>query len=484
MVLQRGMPIPVFGLADPGEEIVVSLGGHTVRTQADEDGHWIVKLPAMKAGGAHQLEVRASNRVTINGILVGEVWICSGQSNMEWAVRLAKHAGQEIPKARYPDIRIFQVPKRPSGIPAFDVQAEWRPCSPESIGDFYAVAYYFGRELHNVLGVPIGLIQAAWGGTAISPWIPREGFASSPQWKNTLEAIEAARLGYRKAIGGSLDDLEAWSRAAEVALTKDAPIPRMPFLPLHPLESHEQPTGLYNGMIHPIVPFAIRGVIWYQGESDVGAGMKYSEKMNALIQGWRKVWGQGDFPFYYVQLAPFSYPPEDISPEDPSDPRLVFELPEIWEAQTAVLRLPNTGMVVTTDLGELKDIHPSEKREVGRRLSLWALARTYGKERLVYSGPLYRSITLEGGRIRIHFDHVGSGLTTRDGSPPTWFEVAGPDRIFTRAQASIEGDTVLAFHASVPEPSAVRFGWHQEAQPNLINEEGLPASPFRAEWKE
>jgi sialate O-acetylesterase len=483
MVLQCGMPIPVFGLADPGEEIVVSLGGHTVRTQADEDGRWIVKLPAMKAGGTHQLEVRASNRVTINGILVGEVWICSGQSNMEWAVRLAKHADQEIPKARDPDIRLFQVPKRPSGIPAFDVQAEWRPCSPESIGDFSAVAYYFGRELRNVLGVPIGLIQAAWGGTAISPWIPREGFASSPQWKNTLETIEAARRGYRKAIGGSLDDLEAWSRAAEVALTRDAPIPRMPLLPLHPLESHEQPTGLYNGMIHPVVPFAIRGVIWYQGESDVGAGMKYSEKMNALIQGWRKVWGQGDFPFYYVQLAPFSYP-EEIPPEEPSDPHHVFELPEIWEAQTAVLRLPNTGMVVTTDLGELKDIHPSEKREVGRRLSLWALARTYGKERLVYSGPLYRSITLEGGKIRIHFDHVGSGLTTRDGSPPTWFEVAGPDRVFTRAQASIEGDTVLVFHASVPEPSAVRFGWHQEAQPNLINEEGLPASPFRAEWKE
>jgi sialate O-acetylesterase len=209
--------------------------------------------------------------------------------------------------------------------------------------------------------------------------------------------------------------------------------------------------------------------------------MEYAEKMKALIQGWRAVWGQGYFPFYYVQLAPFSYP-DDSPAGDPGDAYHVFELPEIWEAQAAVLRLPNTGMVVTTDLGELKDIHPTEKREVGRRLSLWALARSYGKDDLVYSGPLYRSMTLEGGRIRIHFDHVGSGLATRDGSPPTWFEIAGSDNIFTWARASIEGDTVLVFHPSVPEPLAVRFGWHQEARPNLINGEGLPASPFRAEW--
>jgi len=239
-----------------------------------------------------------------------------------------------------------------------------------------------------------------------------------------------------------------------------------PYKP-HPLSSHSAPTGLYNGMVHALVPFGIRGAIWYQGESNRHDGMLYHEKMKGLINGWRKVWAQGDFPFLFVQLAPYNYG------------RAPFDLPKIWEAQTATLAVPNTGMAVTTDVGNLRDIHPRNKQAVGRRLALWALARTYGQTGLVYSGPLYKSMSVEGDKIRLVFNHVASGLASRDGKPLTWFEIAGKDKNFVKAEAKIDGDTVVVSSAEVAAPAAVRFGWHHEAEPNLVNNEGLPASPFR-----
>lgn len=466
MVLQRGIPFSFWGQADPGEMICLRIGRKEFRTQAGKNGNWMVKLPPMEAGGPHQIAVEGSNTILLKNVFVGEVWICSGQSNMEWPVRAVDKGEEEIAAANYPQIRLFHVAKVPSGQPQFDVGAAWCPCHPVTVRDFSAVAYFFGRMLHKELGVPVGLINTSWGGTRIEPWTPPCGFASVPELKEVVHRIEAVEREFREALASSLDSVEAWVHAVRKALAEGDPVPPMPPLPPHPLSGPHQPTGLYNGMVHPITPFAIRGAIWYQGEANREDGMKYCDKMKALINGWRSVWGQGDFPFYFVQLAPFRYG---------GDP---FMLPAIWEAQRAALSVPNTGMAVTTDIGNVQDIHPRNKQDVGKRLALWALAKTYGQEGLAYSGPLYRSVSPEGKRIRIHFDHAGAGLASRDGKPLTCFEIAGEDKNFVKAHAEIEGSTLLVWSDEIQKPVAVRFGWHQEAEPNLMNKEGLPASPF------
>lgn len=482
MVLQRDVPLPVWGWADPGERIHVQLGDNSASIAADQEGNWMVKLPAMKAGGPHELVVHGENTVRVTDVLVGEVWLCSGQSNMEMGVGVVMDADKEIAAADYPRIRLLELPRNPAGEPVRDINAQWRACGPKTIADgwwggFSAVGYFFGRELHNELGVPVGLIDSAWGGTRIEPWTPPGGFASVPALHEVVDQITQKDEQYKqKTLPERMDKIEKWIAATRAALAAGDPLPRTPYWPRHPLENEREPTGLYNGMIHPLAPFAIRGAIWYQGESNVHTadGMLYFEKMKALVGGWRSVWGQGDFPFYYVQLAPFKYTlhRKTISP---------YDMPEIWEAQLAALQIPNTGIAVTTDLGDWRDIHPKNKQEVGRRLALWALAKTYGRTELVYSGPLYGSMTVEGDRIRIRFEYVGGGLSTRDGQALNWFEIAGADRVFHTARAEIDGETVLVWSEKVPEPVAVRFAWHMlpEPIPNLVNKEGLPASPFR-----
>ena len=348
-------------------------------------------------------------------------------------------------------MRLFQVARRTSPEPVGDIRGSWAVCSLKTARFFSAVAYFFGRHLHTELGVPVGLINASWGGTRIEPWTPPAGFAAVPTLKGVLDRVERAKASHARALAAA---------KATTAATK-------PKLPKHPLNNAGAPTALYNGMIHPIVPLAIRGAIWYQGESNCGEGMRYRDKMSALIGGWRKVWGQGDFPFYYVQLAPYTYGGNGLA------------LPGIWEAQTAALKIKNTGMAVITDLGALKDIHPKRKAEVGRRLALWALAKDYGRKDLVYSGPLMESMTVEAGAIRVTFDHVGGGLASRDGKDLTWFEIAGADGKYVKASAKIDGDAVVVSSADVSKPVSVRFGWHQTAEANLINKAGLPASPFR-----
>jgi sialate O-acetylesterase len=482
MVLQRDVPLPVWGWADPGEAVTVKLGRHEASATADAAGKWMVNLPAMVAGGPHEMTVSGRNTIRLTDILVGEVWICSGQSNMEMGLGVVENGEQEVAAANYPNIRLYHVPRTTAGQPAPDIDATWRPCSPENIsaggwGGFSAVAYFFGRELHKQLGVPVGLINASWGGTRIEPWTPAEGFALVPKLRDIVDEIEQANRNYEKQLPALLDAIESWVAATRQALAEGQTLlPPPPEWPRHPLDSNGRPTGLYNGMVHPLVPFAIRGAIWYQGEANVvsGDGLAYHEKMKALIGGWRAVWNEGDFPFYFVQLAPFNYNLywRDLSPD---------ELPRLWEAQTASLSIPDTGMAVTIDIGDGRDIHPKNKQEVGRRLALWALAKTYGREGLVYSGPLYKSMSVENGKIRIRFDHVGGGLASRDGQPLNWFEVAGADRRFVKAHAEIDGDTIVVWSEDVPEPVGVRFAWHMlpEPIPNLINKEGLPASPFR-----
>lgn len=440
MVLQRDQSVPVWGWDNPGTEVSVSISkddaktGIGAGTQAGKDGSWHISLPSHKAGGPYTITIKGSQTKTIKNVLFGEVWLCSGQSNMEWRVSQSNNPKVEIENAKYPQIRHIKIPHRPSDKPERDVPSTgWQETSPKTVAQFTAVGYFFGRHLHKELDVPIGLIGSNWGGTRIEPWIPPVGFKSVPALKNIADNLN----DFPKKNGNRIN--------------------------------HQTPLALYNGMISPLVPYGIRGALWYQGESNNGEGMLYHEKMKALIQGWRHIWNNKELPFYFVQLAPYSR--YRGNPEN---------LAGIWEAQLKTLSVPHTGMAVTVDISNLKDIHPKNKQDVGKRLALWALAKTYGQKDLVYSGPLYKSMKVEDNKIRVSFDHVGSGLVSRDGEPLSWFTIAGEDGKFVKAEAKIDGDTVVVWSESVNNPKAVRLGWHQDAEPNLSNKEGLPASPFRA----
>jgi len=471
MVLQRGVEVPIWGWAEPAEKVIIGLGPYSEvwSAEADKDGKWMVKIGPVNAGAPCELTVKGKNAITLKNVLVGEVWVCSGQSNMQWSVQRAANPEQEIAAADYPHIRLFSVERNASGQPLDDCVGSWSECSPATVAQFSAVGYFFGRHLHKQLDVPIGLINTSWGGTRIEPWTPPVGFASVPELKEIREEVAQADSEYSKSVADSLDTIEAWTANTRRALAENQPVPPAPTWPSDPLKSHRKPTGLYNAMVHPLVPFAMCGAIWYQGESNRADGLLYYQKMRALINGWREVWKQGNFPFYYVQLAPFRYD---------GDPLL---LAQIWEAQRESLCIANTGMAVITDIGDLGNIHPKNKQEVGRRLALWALAKTYGRKDLVHSGPLYKSMSVEGNKIRVRFEHTGSGLASRDGQGLKWFTIAGDDKNFVEAKAKVDGDTVLVWSDGVAKPAAVRFGWHQEAEPNLMNKEGLPASPFRTD---
>jgi sialate O-acetylesterase len=415
MVLQRDKPLPIWGWADPGEDVTVQLGENKASTKADAKGNWKVTLPSMKADGKeHTLTVTGNNnKIELKDILIGEVWIGSGQSNMQWSLAATHGAKEAIAAADHPQIRLFQVPLIKTSSPVRDVPfadtpITWKRCTPATVPDFSAVLYYFGQRLQKELQVPVGLINSSWGGSPIEQWT----------------------LGHKQ------------------------PEPEM-----------------HNGMIAPLQPFALRGIVWYQGESNVANGLKYRDKKEALIRGWRKTWGE-EMPFYFVQIAPFSgYRPDT--------------LPPLWEGQAASLKIPRTGMVVTTDLvDDIKDIHPRNKKDVGYRLALWALAKDYGKKDVVYTGPLYKSMKIEGNKVRLSFAHLGGGLRSADGKALSDFEIAGTDGKFVPAEATIDGDTVVVSAKGVDAPAQVRFGWHNTARPNLANKEGLPASPFQTDnWQ-
>jgi sialate O-acetylesterase len=486
MVVQQDKPVAVWGWAGKNEPVTVLFNGQEKKAVAAADGTWRVVFDPLKAEagtGPLEMTVRGAKgpAFVVKDILVGEVWVCSGQSNMEWAMSWLPDPVPDILRADNPNMRLFLVPKRPADRPMDDVVAKWEPCSPDTVRAFSAVAYYYGLELHKRLGVPVGLIESAWGGTLIEPWTPPVGFAAVPEVKAPLDQQAAKYAEYQQALAKALPAWETWVRESRKALGAKAALPPVPNpgLPANPYDDPQAPTALYNGMIHALTPFAIRGAIWYQGESNRNDGLLYEKRMDAMIQGWRLAWKIGDFPFYYVQLAPYDYPYNRETPlgEIPDFLRLAY----IWEAQTNALRIPNTGMAVVTDIADLRNIHPANKRDVGYRLSLWARAKTYGEKTLVYSGPLYKSMTVDGNLVRIAFDAVGGGLISNDGQPLKWFEIAGEDRTFYKAEAEIAGDTVVVWSPRVPSPKAVRFGWHQLAVPNLANKEGLPASPFRTD---
>lgn len=472
MVLQRDTSVPVWGWAGPAEKVTVTLADQKVETVTDTSGRWKVELAAQSAGGPHALTVAGNNTIQIKDVYLGEVWVCSGQSNMEWPVTHTTDAEQAIAAASYPAIRHFNVERKIAGTPQDDVVGSgWEVCDPKTVGDFTAVGYFFGKTLHEQLKVPVGLLNSSWGGTLIQPWTPPVGLAQVASLGDDLEWVKERDAEYLAARKTHVDQVVKWVPEARWKLALQKPPPPLPPAPTHPINAPQQPTAIYNHMIHGLLPFAIRGAIWYQGESNVFEkdGAHYRNRMQGLIQGWRNVWKQGDFPFYYVHLAPFKY---NLPPE---------ELPRVWEAQARSLDIPNTGMAVITDIGNITDIHPGNKQGVAERLALWALAKDYGREDVVFSGPLYRSHEVEGSKVRIHFDHATTLLSSRDGKPLTWFTIAGENRRFVEAVAEIDGDTVLVHSNQVRAPIAVRFGWHQVAEPNLVNAATLPAAPFRTD---
>lgn len=437
MVLQRDQKVPVWGWADEGELVIVQFRDQVVQTRT-KDGKWRVDLAPMKATSTGKdFLVLGKNRVELKDVLVGEVWFCSGQSNMEWTVAQSKNAKEEIAGASNPRIRHFKVPHVTSAKPETEVKKHggWQLTSPEVAGNFTAVGYFFAREIQKDLDVPIGLIGCNWGGTRIEPWTPPIGFQQVPALKSISTNLH--NFPQKNAAGAIIN---------------------------------QSALAIYNAMVHPLIPYAMRGALWYQGESNNGEGMLYYEKMKALIGGWRTLWNQGSFPFFFVQLAPYNY-----------GPTATERLPGIWEAQTASLSIPNTGMAVTTDISTVNNIHPPDKQEVAHRLALWALAKTYGKPVKSYASPLYDSLKVDGSKARVSFKNTEGGLKSRDGKELTWFTIAGEDRKFVAAKAEISGNGVIVSSPDVKKPVAVRFGWSQLAEPNLANAAGLPASPFRTD---
>ncbi|MEN8256201.1 MAG: sialate O-acetylesterase, partial [Verrucomicrobiota bacterium] len=442
-----------------------------VSAVADKDGNWMVKIKTPPAGGPCKFAIIGNNTIELQNVMSGEVWFSGGQSNMDQPLlgygedQPTAGGPEEIAAANYPKIRLFNVePPQPSEKPEFTCPGQWQECSPETVGPFSAVAYIFGKEIQQYTGVPVGLIHSCVGGTYLETWMKPEVIKNDPEFKKIIPGFERQKN----------DWLE------QNPQFKGKPDHEMPF---H-FQAFEKVGRLYNGMIAPLIPFTIKGVIWYQGESNGGRGEQYQRLFPAMIQSWRDDWDQGDFPFYFVQLASFidHKPSEEIPYEKPAVPQ-PHPWAEVREAQRLTLSVKNTGMAVAIDLGEANNIHPANKIDVGKRLSLWALAKDYGKKGVAYSGPLYKSMKASGGKIRISFDHVDGGLVAKGGKLEG-FAIAGTDEKFVWADAVIDGDTVVVSNADIKDPVAVRYAWEVYPLCNLYSGAGLPASPFRTDdWK-
>lgn len=487
MVLQRKMLVPVWGWADPGEFVQVSFAGQVLETKAGADGRWMVRLQPMEATNEGQVLTIGTNK--IRDVVVGEVWICSGQSNMQFALAKVLNGDREVAEADYPAIRRLNMERTAAYLPRTDAQSEWSVCTPEVAGGYTAVGYFFGRKLHLELNIPIGLIDASWGGTGVEPWISQAGYVMVPElkeiWKKVAAGLPISDEG-QDVWEDYLAELEAWLPGARKQVEANTLPVNIPKRPSKLVATHHAPTKIFNAVINPLVPYAIRGTIWYQGESNGGEGISYFYKKKALIEGWRKIWGQGAFPFYLVQLA-------NLHPYNPK-PEGGEGYSRIREAQRKCLELENTGMAVTCDIGNPTDIHPKNKQDVGERLALWALAKDYERHDLVYSGPLYERIEIKGREAHIHFSSTGSGLMTgdKDGLQPTrqvdgplkGFAIAGSDEAWHWADARIgpRGKTVILTSEKVPVPVAARYAYRwNPIESNLYNKEKLPAAPFRSD---
>jgi len=460
MVLQREEPVPVWGWADSGEKVTVAFAGQEKTATADQDGRWKVVLdPLAKSSTPGVLAVRGSGQVLIQNVLVGEVWLCSGQSNMEWSVAGSKNAPEEIAKANYPNIRHFKVDHRVAQTPQTDGPGAWTVCSPLTVRTYTGVGYFFAREISAKLDVPVGLIHAAWGGTEAEAWISGAALEKEAEFKPILEDFAKKIADYPRAQKEYEEKLGRWTASNKAGAPPALPIGR---------ESQHSPAGLFNGMISPLIPFSIRGVLWYQGEANRGRAVAYRTLFPSLIHDWRRVWDRNDMPFLFVQLA-------NIGPllAQPKDSNWAL----LREAQRMALSVPHTGMAVAIDLGGVEMTHPTNKQDVGLRLALIALGGVYGKD-VAYSSPLYESMSTDGNIIRLKFDKAG--LVVK-GAKLEGFAIAGTDRRFVWGDAKLVGETVEVSSPEVAAPVAVRYGWADNPTCNLYSDGGLPASPFRTD---
>jgi len=482
-VLQRGMAVPVWGTADAGETVTVSINGKQAKATADASGNWLLKLPEMTAGGPFDLTAAGKTTVVAHNVAIGEVWVASGQSNMQFPLKTfaptdpvyGPKAAAEIAAVNDPMLRMFTVVRKVSPDSPIDNKkgpdGKWQAASPENAGGFSAVAYYYARELRAKLNVSVGIIHSSWGGTPAEAWTSQGGLAAVPALKTYFDRWEK-RLSTYDADKKTYDDaLVVWKAEVEKAKAAGQPTPKKLSEPMGPTSSY-RPATLFNAMINPLIPYGIKGVIWYQGESNGGEPGLYRVLFPTMIQDWRAHWGEGAFPFLFVQLANFG-----IQQKAPSEGGWAG----IRESQAMTLSLPNTGMAVAIDLADAEkpdDVHPHNKAEVGRRLSLAAMANVYGEKVGSYSGPVYSGVKFSGGEARVSFIHADGGLVAK-GDALKGFAIAGKDGKFVWADAKIAGDTVVVSSAQVTDPAEVRYDWAQNPIGNLYNKEGLPASSFR-----
>ncbi len=478
MVLQRDVPIPVWGWADEGEAIAVTLGGQTRSTTANSVGRWRVTFDKLSAGDDQiTLTVRGKNSVTLSDILVGEVWLCSGQSNMAMTVNRARDFEAEKKTADHPRLRMFTVKSGPATQPQSDCLGAWEACTSETVGGFSATGYFFGRELLQTLDVPVGLINSSVGGTGIEAWTSLDAQEAEPEltrlfdeWNDRVKTYDPATATARFE-----KQMATWAEAARKAKVEGKVPPRRPIAPVDPRLDRNHPANLFNGKIAPLIPFALRGAIWYQGEHNartVESALLYRQQLPLLIEDWRDRWDQGDFPFAWVQLPNFK--------QATAEPQAVSEWATMRESMSSSLSIPHTGMAVTIDVGEANDIHPKNKQDVGKRLAAWALADVY-KQNSPASGPVYESHEIEDSRVVLQFKHVEGGLVTRGDGTLKGFAIAGADKKWYWASAAIAGETVVVSHPSIAKPVAVRYAWGDNPPCNLFNAAGLPAAPFRTD---
>ncbi|MGB8167508.1 MAG: sialate O-acetylesterase [Chthoniobacteraceae bacterium] len=474
MVLQAETPANVWGWAEPGEKVTVKFGDKSGESAADPAGKWSVKLDDLKPGTAGELTIAGKNSITVKDVIVGEVWVASGQSNMEWIVANSKGAPEETAAANFPAIRVFTVTKNAQAEPQEDLPGKWEVATPETAGHFTAVGYFFARQLHQTLKQPIGILHSSWGGTAAELWTPKRFLTADADFKPILDAWAKKVADYPQAKAAYDTALAKWredEKAAKDAGKQPPPQPRAP----QGGDVVGSPACLYNGMIAPLTPYTIRGAIWYQGESNASQARLYRKLFPTMILSWRRAWN-AEFPFLFVQLANFNakHQPPTGQPEESS-------WAELREAQAMTLEIPRTGMAVAIDIGEAENIHPKNKQEVGRRLALIAESSVYYHDQ-EFSGPLFSGAQTEDGKIRLSFRN-SDGMKAPDGGKLKGFAIAGEDKKFVWADAEIEGDHVIVSSPSVKEPFAVRYAWGDDPECNLTNATGLPASPFRTdEW--
>jgi sialate O-acetylesterase len=466
MVIQRDTLAPFWGWAQPYQKVDVK-GSWMVlprSSRANSKGEWSLRIRTPEAGGPYSIVIQSGNEFNeIKNVMSGEVWICSGQSNMDFPLHRSNEGPEAVINSNLPRVRLFKVPHSLADSPLEQTQAQWRQSSPETTPDFSAIGFYYARLLHEQLEIPVGIIQASWGGTPAESWMRKEALAADKDFHPILGRFGKSVKDYNE----KLDEYESkLSRWLENDNEDKGARPEKP-----QLRTKNSPASLYNAMISPLIPFKIKGVIWYQGEANRKRGWQYRKLFPALIENWRSDWNHGPFPFYFVQIAPYKYGDEDK-----------HHIAELREAQLHTMNtVVNTGMAVTIDIGDVDDIHPKNKSAVANRLFLWAMAKDYERRNVVYSGPVYKSMVVEDDKIRLMFDHIGQGLVTSGFRSLEGFEIAGQDREFHPGYAIIERNTVLVSSSKVPRPVAVRYGWDKTPVASLFNRQGLPASPFRTD---